>query len=238
MRHNRSVMVIAWHDKRLVKMITTCHEDKMQRVEVWKKGEKEKVSQLKPSCVVAYNSFMNGVDKLDQNVAYYPFVRRSLNWSKKFVAHLFQLCIFNAYVLYQARHGGRCKSLLDFIRSVVKSWTVKTDAGERHRGDEGEQVEEEEEVEGVGAKGGIEMKKGNKRAPYKKDPESRLEGDIGTHRLERLAPSTSKQRFRRCRVCARRGLRSETKMWCSSCCVPLHAGECYVAYHTKRHYSV
>lgn len=31
-RHNERVMVIAWQDKRLVKMVTTCHQDRMQRV--------------------------------------------------------------------------------------------------------------------------------------------------------------------------------------------------------------
>uniref|UniRef100_A0A8C5E3K8 PiggyBac transposable element-derived protein domain-containing protein n=1 Tax=Gouania willdenowi TaxID=441366 RepID=A0A8C5E3K8_GOUWI len=87
------VMVVAWQDKWLVKMVTTCHQDRMQRVEVWQRGPKTKVPQMKPLCVVAYNSSMNEVDKLDQNIPYYPFVRRSLNWSKKFVAYLFQICI-------------------------------------------------------------------------------------------------------------------------------------------------
>ncbi len=36
-RHNDRVLVVAWQDKRLVKMITTCHHDRMERVEVWQK---------------------------------------------------------------------------------------------------------------------------------------------------------------------------------------------------------
>ena len=87
-RHNGRVLVLAWQDKRVVKMVTTCHHDTMQRVEVWQKGQKEKVGQLKPECVVAYNASMNGVDKLDQNISYYPFVRKTLNWPKRFVAYL------------------------------------------------------------------------------------------------------------------------------------------------------
>lgn len=103
-RHNERVMVVVWRDKQVVKMVTTCHQDRMQMVDVWQRGHKDKVSQLKPECVVAYNSSMNGVDKLDQNIAYYPFIRKSLNWSKKFVAYLFQICMFNAFVLYRARN--------------------------------------------------------------------------------------------------------------------------------------
>lgn len=74
MRHNDRVMVVAWRDQRLVKMVTTCHQDRMQRVEVWQKGEKNKVPQFKQECVIDYNSCMNGVDKLDQNIAYFPFI--------------------------------------------------------------------------------------------------------------------------------------------------------------------
>ncbi|KAG7523075.1 hypothetical protein JOB18_038510 [Solea senegalensis] len=132
-------MFVAWQDKRLVKMVTTCHQDKMHRVDVWQKGHKEKVPQFKPECVVANNLSMNGVDKLDQNIAYYPFIRRSLNWSKKFVAYLFQLCMFNAY---RAKNPGECKTLLEFMRRVVKSWTAKRLMGEEE--EVGEQVEEEE----------------------------------------------------------------------------------------------
>lgn len=75
-QHNQKVMVVAWQDKHLVKMVTTCHQDRMQTVEVWQKGQCTKVIESKPECIVAYNSYMNGVDKLDQNIAYYPFVRR------------------------------------------------------------------------------------------------------------------------------------------------------------------
>ncbi|KAJ8392440.1 hypothetical protein AAFF_G00075650 [Aldrovandia affinis] len=237
-RHSGGVMVLAWHDKRLVKMVTTCHQDRMEKVDVWQKGHRTKVPQLKPECIVAYNSCMNGVDKLDQNIAYYPFIRRSLNWSKKFVAYLFQLSMFNAHVLYKARNPGECKSHLEFIRRLVRSWTAK-----RHVGVEevGEQEEEGEDVAGVGAEGGgdFEEGRGTQRAPYNTDPESRLDGLMRKHQLEHLQPTNRKSRpARRCRVCARRGQRSETKMWCKSCRVPLHAGECFTVYHTKQDYSV
>ena len=235
-RHNERVMVVAWQDKRLVRMVTTCHQDSMQWVEVWRRGNRDKVAQLKPECVVAYNASMNGVDKLEQNIAYYPFIRRSLNWSKKFVAYLFQLCMFNAYVLYRARNPGECKTLLEFIRRVVKSWTVK-----RHVGGCEEEEVEEEEVAGVGVEGSGDLEEGRRtpRAPYNTDPESRLDGGLSRHKLRHLMPTSKKGRpARRCRVCARRGLRSETKMWCQSCRVPLHAGECFTAYHTELNYLV
>ncbi len=176
---------------------------------------------------------MKGVDKLDQNIAYYPFIRRSLNWSKKFVAYLFQLAMFNAYVLYRARNPGECKSHLEFIRRVVRSWTAKQHVGE--------QVEEDEDVAGVGAEVGedFEEGRGTQRAPYNTDKESRLDGVMQKHQLDHLQPTSRKSRpARRCRVCAWRGQRSETKLWCISCRVPLHAGKCFTAYHTRKNYAV
>ena len=41
-RHNEKVLVLAWKDKKVVKMVTTLHEDKMETVMVWQKGKKEK----------------------------------------------------------------------------------------------------------------------------------------------------------------------------------------------------
>ena len=46
-RHNERVKVVAWQDKRLVRMVTTYHQDSMQRVDVWRRGNKDKVTQLK-----------------------------------------------------------------------------------------------------------------------------------------------------------------------------------------------
>uniref|UniRef100_A0A8C1LIR4 PiggyBac transposable element-derived protein domain-containing protein n=1 Tax=Cyprinus carpio TaxID=7962 RepID=A0A8C1LIR4_CYPCA len=60
MRHNENVMVLAWRDKQT----------------------------QKPACIVEYNHEMNGVDKLDQNIVYYPFIRKSHKWTMKFVMYL------------------------------------------------------------------------------------------------------------------------------------------------------
>ena len=36
---------------------------------------KGKVVKEKPVCVIDYNHNMNGVDRLDQMISYYPFIR-------------------------------------------------------------------------------------------------------------------------------------------------------------------
>ena len=60
-RHNGKVMVLAWRDKRIVKMVSTLHQDEERTVNVKQKGEKKRVAQKKPACVCDYNLYMNGV---------------------------------------------------------------------------------------------------------------------------------------------------------------------------------
>ncbi|CAL8349093.1 unnamed protein product [Boreogadus saida] len=110
---------------------------------------------------------------------------------------------------------GECKTLLEFIRRVVKSWTVK-----RHVGGCEEEEVEEEEVAGVGAEGSGDLEEGRRtpRAPYNTDPESRLEGGLSRHKLKNLMPTSKKGRpARRCRVCARRRQRCGVSPVVSPC---------------------
>lgn len=220
MRHIENVMVLAWRDKQTVKMVTTCHENNMEEVEVWQRGHQEKIAKQKPACIVEYNNAMNGVDKLDQNIGYYPFVRKSHKWTKKFVTYLFQISLFNAFVIYKAKNQqGNCKTLLSFIQSVIKSWTSQEQAG----GGE-ERVDPPTES--------------TPRAPYNTDPRNRVNDLFAVHALVPIASTSKKQHpTRRCRVCARNGLRSETSFYCKSCGVPLHSGNCYTVYHSKIKYS-
>uniref|UniRef100_A0A8C5DHN0 PiggyBac transposable element-derived protein domain-containing protein n=1 Tax=Gouania willdenowi TaxID=441366 RepID=A0A8C5DHN0_GOUWI len=137
MRHIESVMVVAWQDEWLVKMVTTCHQDRMQRVEVWQRGQKTKVFQC--------------------------------------------------------------------VETRVSSPQMKPEFHLRRR----------------------------KLAPCNSDPHSRLDKQIGRHKLQHLTPTSRKSKpTRRCRVCVRKGQRSETQLYCKACCVPLHPGECFTIYHS------
>lgn len=55
-------------ERQTVKMVTTFHQNNMERVEVWQKGHQEKVAKQKPACIVEYNHEMNVVDKLKRNI--------------------------------------------------------------------------------------------------------------------------------------------------------------------------
>jgi hypothetical protein len=95
-RRKQDVLLVTHQDKRLVNMISTLHiaavvDDSSRRTGVTKK---------KPKCVADYNTHMHGVDTADQYPAYYPFIRKTVNWPKKVFFYLLQCALFNSYVVF------------------------------------------------------------------------------------------------------------------------------------------
>ena len=77
----------------------------------------------KPVCVADYNRNMNGVDRLDQNLSYYPPLRKTLKWHKKLTCYLMQIACHNAFILFRLKNPeSKIKSLSAFILSVSRSW--------------------------------------------------------------------------------------------------------------------
>ena len=54
----------------------------------------------KPTVVANYDQFMLGVDKLDQQMAYYNFLHKSVKWWRNIV-RLLEVMVINAYVIYK-----------------------------------------------------------------------------------------------------------------------------------------
>ncbi|XP_028394481.1 piggyBac transposable element-derived protein 4-like [Dendronephthya gigantea] len=222
-QHKDDIMCLAWRDKRVVKMITTIGENDMVEVTVRKRGVPDGVMMQKPQCIALYNKSMSGVDKLDECIQYYPFTRKSVKWTKKFTFYLFQIAMYNAFVIYKDRIPERkCKSLHDFILSVIPTFIlsaveVVSDTDSDH---------DEQPLPHLPVR--------TPRAPAG-DPNTRLDGNIRTHTLDLIA-ATSKKKYpsQKCCVCQKRGERKETRYVCCSCHVPLHKGDCFTHYHTKK----
>ena len=77
------MLVQAWKEIRLVRMISTIHHS--EHVHTGKKDRKTNEEIRKPNCVVQYNEYMKGVNRTDQYLSYYSFVRQTAKWSKKVV---------------------------------------------------------------------------------------------------------------------------------------------------------
>ncbi|KAM3850406.1 piggyBac transposable element-derived protein 4-like [Diretmus argenteus] len=217
-RHNDAVMVLAWRDKRIVRMISTFHQDEMTTVEVRQKGHGERVPQRKPACVVEYNQHMSGVDRLDQKIAYYPFVRKTAKWSSKFVAYLLQIAMSNAFILYRKRNPSTsCKTLKNFTLSVVKSWTEACPPPAPPCPPPPPAADGQTPVH-----------------PRKRSLSARLDVDFAGHVPLQVEAGTKKTKYRKCAHCKGRGLRKETQYVCPRCDhIPLCLYPCYFQYHSQ-----
>ena len=121
----------------MVKMITTKYPNTTMTVNERPKGQREKVKKVIPKCVHKYNQYMGGVDRLDQNVQYYAFTRKSTKWTRNFVLYLIGIAVFNAFVIYRAKNPrGKYKTLLKFALAIIASWTSFSDGVDREESGE------------------------------------------------------------------------------------------------------
>ena len=79
-------------------------------------------SKSKPQVVDEYNWYMLGVDRLDQRMSYYHFVRKSVKWWRKVFFWILEVAVVNAYILYtQHTNAQRKLTHKEFRRELIMS---------------------------------------------------------------------------------------------------------------------
>jgi hypothetical protein len=79
---NTGVVVLKWHDRRDVLMLTTKHTDDMVEV------QRRNTSIQKPKCVLEYNKAKTFIDISDQIKSYCTSLRRGVKWYRKLAIEL------------------------------------------------------------------------------------------------------------------------------------------------------
>ncbi|GFV23205.1 piggyBac transposable element-derived protein 4 [Trichonephila clavipes] len=111
-------MALKWQDKKSVCLMSTIHDASSYLVTC-----KSKKTVMKPVVVCDYNNTMGGVDLCDQEMSYYPTLRKQQGkyYSKIFRQFLDQ-SLWNAYVLYKKQNPTHNIKLLEFrLRMVEES---------------------------------------------------------------------------------------------------------------------
>ena len=119
-RRKDNILIVKYHDKRDVHMISTFHAaDSVLTNKVDRNG----VPILKPVLIVDYCKEMGGVDLNDQVVQYYECLRKTVKWWVRLFFHLFNLALVNAFLLY--RKTPACanpkRSHLAFRQTIIKA---------------------------------------------------------------------------------------------------------------------
>lgn len=122
--------LIKWKDNKSVMMISNCTgADTTSLVKRWDKASKTYVDVTCPKVISNYNSYMGGVDVLDQQVEYYRAFIKTRKWTLKVIIHFLDLAVVNAWRLYRndciANNvpQNRILDLLHFRLDVAESLT-------------------------------------------------------------------------------------------------------------------
>ena len=104
-------------------MISTIHDSK--HVRTGKKDQQTGEDIMKPNCIVEYNKYMKGVDRADQYLSYYSFVRKTVKWSKKVVLYLLNCALFNAFLIYKSQNQGKKIKYKNFLHEAARGWITE-----------------------------------------------------------------------------------------------------------------
>ena len=80
-------------------MISTIHDTTI--INTGMKERKTNIEIRKPYAVVQCNKFMEGIDKADQYLSYYSFLRKTVKWWEKVVLHLLNCSLFDVFFVYR-----------------------------------------------------------------------------------------------------------------------------------------
>lgn len=205
-----SMRIVQWHDKRVVSVLSTLHDDSLVTVERRSRqvqGGRQQVE--KPEAIVEYNKYMGGVDRGDQLLSYYGYPHRTRKWWRRAMFFLIDAAIVNSYIMYCQKHQGRHLTHENFRVELAKDLlrAARTQAPSTD----------------------------SPHGPHRQtlSPVSRLTERHFPGQLEKSA--AGKQLQRDCAVCSNRKGRGRktTTYYCKQCDVPLCVVPCFELYHTK-----
>ncbi|GBM40881.1 PiggyBac transposable element-derived protein 4 [Araneus ventricosus] len=109
------VMALKWQDKKSVFLMSTVHNASSRLVKC-----KSKKTVLKPIVVCDYNNTMGGVDLCDQEMSYYPTLRKQQGKYIKIFRQFMDQSLWNAYILYKKDNPLQNITLLDFRLQIIE----------------------------------------------------------------------------------------------------------------------
>ena len=105
-------VIVQWHDSNIVTLASNCHSvEPLGQARRWSHKEKKVVTISQPHTVAAYNKYMSGVDRLDQNVATHRISVRTKKWWWPLFSFLISATVNNAWLLYRDTETYRTDNL-------------------------------------------------------------------------------------------------------------------------------
>jgi len=122
-RYKKNILFIKWMDNRSVHVISNYLNITNNTVERRDKQGK-KIKTNCPGLISDYNQYMGGVNHMDQLISMYQRDRKSKRYWLRIYFYLFEMCLLNAFVLFNKDHEDKMV-LLDFRNSVYLGFKGK-----------------------------------------------------------------------------------------------------------------
>lgn len=206
------ILALAWKDKRVVSMISTCHNANTQ--EIRRTGKNNIVEVVnKPVVICDYTAKMGGVDRSDHYCTSYSFARKSLKWWRKLYFWILEVSVVNSFILYnmeRSRNNLRPVSHMAYRKELIKM--LVSDVRNLH------------------------PKRGR---PTSLDSESSVRMN-GLYHSIKVSEGKKTKDCAVCSNRKIPGGRKETSFYCDTCPRKpgLHPNGCFDRYHTKKDYKI
>ncbi|GBP23682.1 PiggyBac transposable element-derived protein 3 [Eumeta japonica] len=97
-RVSKDIVLVKWKDTKAVLTASNCTGGtEIELVQRYDKKNKCYIDVDAPKIVTTYNSFMGGVDVLDQSIEYYRSFIKTQKWTLKIILHFVDLAMVNAW---------------------------------------------------------------------------------------------------------------------------------------------
>jgi hypothetical protein len=117
-----SILITRWKDNNVVTMASNYDSvAPLSKVKRWSSATKEKLEVPQPRVFSNYNSYMGGVDLLDQATNNYRISIKGKKWWWVLFTHMLNVTMVNAWKLYLHASSTKC-DLLDFMRNISRHY--------------------------------------------------------------------------------------------------------------------
>lgn len=115
-----SLVSCAWHDTKRLSLLSTVDNnltvDKRIRAREGEDGYRE---VEKPVVAEKYNTFMCGVDRMDQKLGTYSYPHKSQKWYHTIFHRLVEVALVNGYIIFQEKNPESNMSPITFRENVI-----------------------------------------------------------------------------------------------------------------------
>ena len=121
-------LLVRWNDNSVVTIASTvAGVSPTGRARRWSAKEKKEIEIPIPEAIAQYNSYMGGVDRMDQNLGLYRISIRSKKWWWPLFSFGVESAVHNAWQLYRISPAHKAQKLdqLGFRRALVEEWLKK-----------------------------------------------------------------------------------------------------------------